>query len=165
MHQSSFVLKSQSQLCYHLLSLVARLSLAKPFRSSTESSSVLVSVLSSRSLLSVLPSSLSCPLLSQPTSIQEYSPVKFFLCEAIRWATGSQNYDWFDNRVFAWEAVSITVLMLFWLSSHRLLTDVHLDDHLVLLISISTACFLCFASLTTAQSHEKRTSLPFLPPT
>ena len=40
-----------------------------PFRSSTESSSVLVSVLSSRSLLSVLPSSLSYPLLSQPTSI------------------------------------------------------------------------------------------------
>lgn len=45
----------------------------------------------------------------------------------------------------------------FWLSSHHLLTDVHLDGRSVLLNSMSTVRFLCFARLTTAQSCKKLT--------
>ena len=71
MHQSSLCLDpNPSSVPISFLSSRDRRS-PTPFRSSTESSSMLVSVLSSRSLLSVLPCSLSYPLLSQPTSIQD----------------------------------------------------------------------------------------------
>jgi len=53
--------------------------------------------------------------------------------------------------------VGIVALILFRLSSPDLLMRVHLVGRSVLLTSVSMARLLCFARLTTLQSHKNQT--------